>query len=127
MTRAEIDILWQRAMQEAVADGEMFTRYHFAQLVAAAERRTHQADIERWKAAAATAEKWRGRALSQDGDGRTVQRIQQEAASVERERFAQECIDIVAFHGGSVEIEAAIREHAQGRDLLKPWYRGIAG
>ena len=38
MTRDEIDILWQRAMQQAVKDGEMFTRYHFAKLVAAAER-----------------------------------------------------------------------------------------
>lgn len=38
MTRAEIDILWQRAMQQAVKDGEMFTRYHFAKLIADAER-----------------------------------------------------------------------------------------
>lgn len=30
-------------------------------------------------------------------------------AAKERERFALECIDLVAFHGGSVEIEAAIR------------------
>ncbi len=38
MTRAEIDILWQRAMQQAVKDGEMFTRHHFAALVAKNER-----------------------------------------------------------------------------------------
>ena len=38
MTRDEIDILWQQAMTQAVKDGEMFTRYHFAALVAAAER-----------------------------------------------------------------------------------------
>ena len=38
MTRNEIDILWHQAMQQAVTDGEMFTRYHFAKLVAAAER-----------------------------------------------------------------------------------------
>ena len=38
MTRAEIDILWQQAMAQAIKDGEMFTRYHFAALVAAAER-----------------------------------------------------------------------------------------
>ena len=37
MTRDEIDILWQQAMTQAVKDGEMFTRYHFAKLVAAAE------------------------------------------------------------------------------------------
>lgn len=30
-------------------------------------------------------------------------------AAKERERFALECIDLVAFHGGSVELEAAIR------------------
>ena len=33
MTQEEIDILWQKAMQESIKDGEMFTRYHFAQLV----------------------------------------------------------------------------------------------
>lgn len=42
MTRAEIDTLWQQAMAQAIKDGEMFTRYHFAALVedraAAAER-----------------------------------------------------------------------------------------
>ena len=38
MTKKEIDILWQKAMQESIKDGEMFTRYHFAQLVAEAER-----------------------------------------------------------------------------------------
>ena len=38
MTRDEIDILWHQAMTQAVKDGEMFTRYHFAALVAAAER-----------------------------------------------------------------------------------------
>lgn len=38
MTRAEIDILWQCAMAQSVKDGEMFTRYHFAKLIADAER-----------------------------------------------------------------------------------------
>ena len=38
MNRDEIDILWQQAMTQAVKDGEMFTRHHFATLVAAAER-----------------------------------------------------------------------------------------
>ena len=36
--RAELDALWQRAMAESIKDGEQFTRYHFAALVAAAER-----------------------------------------------------------------------------------------
>ena len=35
MTQEEIDTLWQQAMQDSVKDGEMFTRYHFAKLVAA--------------------------------------------------------------------------------------------
>jgi hypothetical protein len=34
MTQDEIDIMWQQAMQESIKDGEMFTRYHFAKLVA---------------------------------------------------------------------------------------------
>jgi len=34
MTHEEIDILWQQAMQESIKDGEMYTRYHFAKLVA---------------------------------------------------------------------------------------------
>jgi len=34
MTQDEIDIMWQKAMQESIKDGEMFTRYHFAKLVA---------------------------------------------------------------------------------------------
>jgi len=35
MTRAELDIMWQKALHESVAAGEQFTRYHFAALVAA--------------------------------------------------------------------------------------------
>jgi hypothetical protein len=38
MTRDEVDTMWQQAMQESIKDGEMFTRYHFAKLVAEAER-----------------------------------------------------------------------------------------
>jgi len=38
MSREEIDILWQKALSQSVKDGEQFTRYHFAALVAAAER-----------------------------------------------------------------------------------------
>lgn len=48
MTRAEIDILWQRAMQQAVKDGEMFTRYHFAALVAKSEREAC-AQVAEWE------------------------------------------------------------------------------
>ena len=38
MTRQEIDTLWHKAMHESIKDNEDFTRYHFAGLVAAAER-----------------------------------------------------------------------------------------
>ena len=38
MNREQIDIMWNRALQQAIKDGEEFTRYHFAALVAAAER-----------------------------------------------------------------------------------------
>jgi hypothetical protein len=36
--RKELDALWHQALTEAIKDGEQFTRYHFAALVAAAER-----------------------------------------------------------------------------------------
>ena len=35
MTESELDVLWQRALHEAVAAGEPFTRYRFAALVRA--------------------------------------------------------------------------------------------
>jgi hypothetical protein len=38
MTQDEIDIMWQQAMRQSIEDGEMFTRYHFAKLVAQHER-----------------------------------------------------------------------------------------
>lgn len=38
MSNDEIDIMWQQAMHQSIEDGEMFTRYHFAKLVAAKER-----------------------------------------------------------------------------------------
>ena len=38
MTREELDTLWQQALQTSVAAGEEFIRYHFAELVAKAER-----------------------------------------------------------------------------------------
>jgi len=34
MSKHEIDIMWQKAMRQSIKDGEMFTRYHFAKLVA---------------------------------------------------------------------------------------------
>jgi hypothetical protein len=38
MTQDEIDIMWQQAMRQSIEEGEMFTRYHFAKLVAEKER-----------------------------------------------------------------------------------------
>lgn len=38
MTHEELDRLWFQAMEESIKDGEMVARYHFAALVAAAER-----------------------------------------------------------------------------------------
>jgi hypothetical protein len=38
MTRDELDTMWQQAMIASVAAGEKYTRYHFAELVAKAER-----------------------------------------------------------------------------------------
>jgi hypothetical protein len=35
MTQDEIDTMWQQAMRQSIEEGEMFTRYHFAKLVAA--------------------------------------------------------------------------------------------
>ena len=38
MSKHEIDTMWQQAMRESIKYGEMFTRYHFAKLVAEKER-----------------------------------------------------------------------------------------
>ena len=38
MTRDELDRLWFEAMEQSIRDGEQVVRYHFAALVAAAER-----------------------------------------------------------------------------------------
>ena len=46
MTQDEIDIMWQQAMQESIKDGEMFTRYQFAKLVAEKEREACIVDIQ---------------------------------------------------------------------------------
>ena len=38
LTRNEMDILWSRAIRYSVQNGEEFIRYHFADLIAKAER-----------------------------------------------------------------------------------------
>jgi hypothetical protein len=47
MTRKDLDTLWQKALTESIRDGEQFTRYHFAQLVAAHEREACAKIIQR--------------------------------------------------------------------------------
>lgn len=53
MTRDQIDALWHRAMRDAIAEGEQMTRYHFADLVAAAEReacaKVCEDEAEKWE------------------------------------------------------------------------------
>lgn len=81
------------------------------------ERRKHQADIEAWKAEAATAEKWRGMALAKDPmqPGKAVQELQREA--MEREREA--CADLVEYEDDCMpgnpmrRLAAAIRARGQ--------------
>lgn len=60
----------------------------FAELVAEADRRKHQADIEHWKAKAAQAKKWRGMAHARHCDSeKVVQEIQREAMELERDAW----------------------------------------
>lgn len=72
----------------------------FAELVAEAERRKHQADIETWKAEAATAEKWRAMAFAKDPmqPGKAVQEIQREAMELEREACAKVCEEMAEHY-----------------------------
>jgi len=49
MTREEIDIMWQQALQDSVRDGEMFTRYHFAKMIAAKEREALEVELLKLK------------------------------------------------------------------------------
>ena len=87
---------------------------YLAEMCAITERRKHQADIERWKAEAATAEKWRGLALSKEGDGRCVRRVQQEAAEKEREACALLVEKKCAENWVSVDkVAAAIRARSK--------------
>ena len=40
-------------------------------------------------------------------------RTWQRAIKAERQRFAEQCIDLVATYGGSVDLEAAIRARSE--------------
>ncbi|MBK9497386.1 MAG: hypothetical protein IPO08_23270 [Xanthomonadales bacterium] len=78
------------------------TLKRFAELVAAEERKSTAAEMERLRTLAATAEKWRGIASAKHGDGRTVQEIQREAAEVEREACAKVCESFKGPHRANV-------------------------
>ena len=47
MTQDEIDTMWQKAMHQSIKEGEMFTRYQFAHLVAAKKQERIIEVIER--------------------------------------------------------------------------------
>ncbi len=47
MKQEEIDTLWYKALDESIKQGELYTRYHFAALVAAAEREACAKAVER--------------------------------------------------------------------------------
>jgi hypothetical protein len=38
MNKTEIDVIWNRALREAIEGGEEFTRYRFAAMLTSAER-----------------------------------------------------------------------------------------
>jgi len=59
MTRQEIDILWQRALVAAIAEGEPMTRYHFAEMLLSSVRdsRTENAPLEPVKTLASNVER----------------------------------------------------------------------
>jgi hypothetical protein len=38
MNKTEIDVMWSRALREAIEGGEEFTRYRFAAMLTSAER-----------------------------------------------------------------------------------------
>jgi len=51
--------------------------------------------------------------VGMDGEHGGLRRFAALVASAERERFADECIDLVASYGGPVDLEAAIRARGQ--------------
>ena len=85
MTNEELDILWFKAMRQSVEEDKAFIRYHFAALVAAAERE---------KVAA-----WMRSKSYATGHGDTVEDLLKEmewqVAEREREACARACDEYV--------------------------------
>lgn len=48
MTQEEIDIMWQQAMRQSIEDGEVYTRYYFAKMVAEREREACAKIADEW-------------------------------------------------------------------------------
>ena len=84
MTKEEIDILWNKAMRLSIEDGDQFTRYRFAALVAAAEREK----VARWQIGSGYA----------TGHGDTIEdllvELEWQVREAEREACAKVCADL---------------------------------
>lgn len=108
MTREAVIRMAREAGFAHIAMDKMPEKFErFAAMVAAAERKKHQADIELWKGEAAKAEKWRAMALAKDPmqPGTAVQEIQREAMELERVACASACDALV-----DVKEEARIQQ-----------------
>jgi hypothetical protein len=91
MTKTEIDVMWSRALREAIEGGEEFTRYRFAAMVASQRDKF-----------------WTDKVEAQ---------IEVEVAA-EREACAKVCEDLVLAHPGRADLTAdqcaaAIRARAK--------------
>ena len=95
MTREELDVMWNRALQDSVAQGEMFTRYRFAEMIVATEREGM---------------KLNGIHTCHDQCQRPVCVAIREAVAAERERCAQ--IAWERYGTAGREIASAIRGQA---------------
>lgn len=66
MKQEDIDTLWFKALDESVKQGELYTRYKFAELIAAAER-------EACAALCDAEHKWLAKIVDRDGAGAAAQ------------------------------------------------------
>jgi hypothetical protein len=78
---------------------------------AIAERRKNQTDIERWKGEAATAEKWRGLAISKDGDARRLMACWNACTGITTEQLQSD-------HDQGYEPWGHVQHLTTGRDAL---------
>ena len=98
MTRDQIDVLWQRALHESVKDGEQFTRYHFAALVAAAEREK----VARWEIGSGYA----------TGHGDTIEDLLVELEWQVREKEREECAKVCEAEASRRDADGAYERNA---------------